>query len=132
MSRQEAFDALPEHMRWRADVAGNGELLWPREAALEALEWLEREAFGVLGFEVYGRLKQARGSFQREWMVEPGWLENEPWEDYVRRAARSTRREIDADTRRRVEPDVAGEVADRRYFIAVVAGDAYPDSLRER
>lgn len=112
-------------------MAGNGELLWPREPALAALEWIAQHDLGVVCVEAYGRVGQARGSFERDWPIAPGWRIDEPWERYVARAARQAAATIAGDDHERPEAHATSDGSGRRYFIAVAADDAYPASMRE-
>jgi hypothetical protein len=91
-------------------------MLWPHGAAVAAIAWIEAHALGILAVEVYGSDRQARGIFQREWVVDPEWQYPEAWPQYVRRAAAQARREIRTDARLH-RPDE--DTTNRRYFIAV-------------
>jgi hypothetical protein len=106
------FDELPGDLRERADVTGSGELLWPRDAALEVVTALERAGLAVAGGEIYEPLGQASGHFRGEWDTTPGPGRGEPWADYVTRGAEQARAALAAESRR----DGA-----TRYFLAVVA-----------
>jgi hypothetical protein len=105
---------FPASLRRNADVAGSGELLWPTQTAFEAVDWLQAQSLGILGLEVYGPQGQARGIFEYEWLVAPCRLPGEPWQEYVDRAARTAKREIEADAFR-----IRGRsaTAERRFFI---------------
>jgi hypothetical protein len=116
---------LPAALRQRADVAGSGELLWPRAAAQDALRSIAGHGLGVLAVEAYGRLEQARGAFRRDWPTEPAWQADEPWPDYVARAAAQAAEAIAPDE---LAPSGSGD--DRRYFIAVCGENEYPQALK--
>lgn len=117
---------LPPDLRRRADLTGSGELLWPARAALDAVEWLRSQSLGILGLEVYAPFDQARGQFQHEWSVAPGWdREVEAWSHYVDRAADLARREIDRGS---LLSDVPGGEVDQRYFIPISTEAEYRDA----
>jgi hypothetical protein len=114
---------LPLDLRRRADLAGSGELLWPPGAATDAFQWMKSQSLGILGFEVYGSFDQARGHFEYEWTVEPGWSRQvETWGDFVDRATAEATRRLEADALR---PDFGDGQADRRYFIPVCTEAEY-------
>jgi hypothetical protein len=108
---------LPLDLRRRADLAGSGELLWPPEAAIDAIQWMKSQSLGILGLEIYGPFDQARGQFQYEWIVAPGWSRDlETWGHYVDRATDLATREIDTGALR---SDVSSGHVDLRYFIPI-------------
>lgn len=121
---------LPAGLRARADVAGNGELLWPHDAVSEAIAWMAGQGLGIVCVEAYARVAQARGSFEGEWPVAPGWRAGEPWETYVARAASQAAATIEQDGRAHADA-MAGDRDNRRYFLAATSEDAYPPTLRE-
>jgi hypothetical protein len=106
---------LTDDLRRHAAVAGNGEPLWPLAMVAEVIGHHAGSGLGLLGVEVYGRVAEARGSFQREWTPATGWADHESWADFVERAA------ADALGWLAAEPD-----HDQRYFVAVVTADEYP------
>ncbi|MBJ7599478.1 MAG: hypothetical protein DLM67_18190 [Candidatus Nephthysia bennettiae] len=107
----------PEHLRRLAHVAGNGELLWPREAALEAVRWLAASGLAIWGGEVYA----SRGTFTAvmvaEWRTEPAHDADEGWSRYVQR---SLAQALDAIQRLPDERSTGtGDAAGRSlYFLA--------------
>lgn len=123
---------LPAELRMRADVAGNGELLWPYDAALDAVAWMAGRGLGIVCVEAYDRVAQARGSFEGDWPVAPGWRAGERWEAYVARAALHAAATIEQDGRAHADADAtAGDRDNRRYFLAATREDAYPPTLRQ-
>lgn len=109
------FEWLPGDLRERADVAGSGELLWPRDAAVDVVLAVERAGLAVAGGEIYEPRGQASGHFRGEWNTTPRPGPDEPWADYVARGAEQARAALAAEQSQ-------GDGA--RYFLAVVAGPA--------
>jgi hypothetical protein len=123
-SSSDCWSGLPPDVRARADVAGSGELLWPREAAKPAVDWLVEQALGIIGGEVYVGVGKAKGVFQAEWQTAPQWRADEPWQTFVLRAGAQAAESIlggEADT----------PAATTWYFLAVARESQYPQFLRD-
>jgi hypothetical protein len=105
----------PATLLERAVVAGSGEPLWPPTELPAAIEWAESSSLAILAIEVFARVDLARGVFQRELRIEPGWGEGESWERYVARSAAAAREKVGSD----LEGGEA-EAADL-YFLAIVS-----------
>jgi hypothetical protein len=67
-------------------VAGNGELLWPDDAAREAARWAAANGLGIWGGEVFAPRGPFTAMMVGEWRTEPEWRSSEPWADFVERA----------------------------------------------
>jgi hypothetical protein len=104
----------PQALLERGELAGSGEPLWAAAELPAAIEWAERSLLAIVAVEVYGRVDLARGVFQRELRIEPGWSDGESWERYVARAAAEAREQLGFDLR-------AGRTAAAElYFLALV------------
>jgi len=103
-------------------VAGSGELLWPREAAASAVDWVAARGLGIIGGEVYVGLGKAKGVFNAEWQTAPQWLPAEPWESFVDRAA--------AQAAAAILGEAVTTGPSTWYFLAVALEDGYPPYLR--
>jgi hypothetical protein len=76
---------LPADLRRAAHVAGNGELLWPRAAALEVARRLAADGLAIWGGEVYAPKGPFTAVMVDEWRTEPGRGPEEDWASYVER-----------------------------------------------
>jgi hypothetical protein len=85
---------LPERLRDSADAVGTGELLWRRDDALAAVEWITGHGLGIIGGEVYARVGGAEASHVLDWLTDPPWKPLEPWPAYVERAAEQAAAQI--------------------------------------
>jgi hypothetical protein len=104
----------PPSLLERAVIAGSGEPLWPAAELPPAVEWAQESSLAIVGIEVFGKVDLARGVFQRELPIEPGWSEGESWSRYVARSAATAREQLSADL-----ASEAARAADL-YFLAVV------------
>jgi hypothetical protein len=80
----------PPDLRRFAHVAGNGELLWPRSAAVDAAGWAAGEGYGIWGGEVFSPRGPFTAMMIREWRTEPEWSAGEPWPEFIARALEQT------------------------------------------
>jgi hypothetical protein len=104
----------PEHLRGSAFVVGNGERLWPLEAALEIVDWLARQHLGITGGEVYERAEFGWGRYVDDWITEPGLSSGEDWLSYVHRGKTQAAEAILRDARcHTARPGIT-----RLYFLA--------------
>lgn len=112
----------PPDLRRRAHVAGNGELLWPRAAALEAARWAANAGCGIWGGEVFAPRGPFTAVMVREWRTEPEWHEGEPWAGFVARALEQTVAAL--------ERDESANQEGLLYFLAYASGSRFADESR--
>ncbi|MEA2681972.1 MAG: hypothetical protein QOK05_300 [Chloroflexota bacterium] len=86
----------PEHIRRLAHVAGNGELLWPHLAAVQAANWMAQAGLAIWGGEVYSPRGPFTAVMVDEWRTIPERGEDEDWLTYVRRGQAQALRAIEA------------------------------------
>ena len=88
MMTDPAQDDLPPHLLAVAFRAGR-ELAWPREEAIEVIDWLARQGRAVEGVEVWlpaGAGPEIPFPLMYVWQVDPARVEEESWADFVVRA----------------------------------------------
>ena len=86
VDENERASQLPDALRRRAHVAGNGELLWPYAAAADAARWAAGAGNGIWGGEVFAPRGPFTAMMVGEWRTEPQWREGEPWALFVSRS----------------------------------------------
>jgi hypothetical protein len=92
-------ESMPADLRDVVWYAGNGELAWPLDHALDAASWLAAQGCGLVGGELYERLPESYwGTFVDEWSTVPGWLADEPWPAFVERSLHQARAQLEAWT----------------------------------
>jgi hypothetical protein len=105
----------PPELQRRAHKAGEGELLWPRDAAVDAVSWAAAAGIGIRGGEVYSPAGPFAAVMVEEWHTEPPWGPGEDWDEYVRRGLDRALAEISRDR----EPPSGTDTAGRSlYFLA--------------
>jgi hypothetical protein len=111
-----ALRRLPDELVAEAHFSGSGDPLWPAAAALRILPWAVSADHAVAGGEVYRKLGPMQTSFVDDW--ETSRTAGEPWQAYVRRAARRAGEEI-----ARFANDGG---LDLRYYLVLTAVDEEP------
>jgi hypothetical protein len=106
--------ALPEALLAQAELVGNGEPLWPAEAAVQIVAWAGAADWAIAVGEVYRARGQMQTSFVFDW--ETPRKRREPWPDYARRAGETAQAKIEAAG----EDDVPGVL--RFFFVAFPPG----------
>lgn len=112
----------PPDLRRRAHVAGNGELLWPRSAAVDAAIWAAHEGHGIWGGEVFAPRGPFTAMMVREWRTEPEWSIREPWTQFVARALEQTLTALESE---RMHGD-----EDLLYFLAYAPQSTFDNESR--
>ena len=121
----------PEGIRREAHVAGNGELLWPQAAAVEAARWIAGTDMAIWGGEVYAPRGPFTALMVGEWRTDPQHGPDEPWHEYVERGLAQALQAIEADTttgdRVRRTSDTGGG---RLYFLAYHPESGFPEDRK--
>ena len=112
----------PLDLRNLAHVAGNGELLWPRSAAVDAARWAAGEGYGMWGGEVFAPRGPFTAMLIHEWRTEPEWDTSEPWTEFVTRALEQTLGALETED----EPSHEGLL----YFLAYGPQSTFDDESR--
>jgi hypothetical protein len=116
----------PERIRRLAHVAGNGELLWPRVAAIEAARWMADAGLAIWGGEVYAPKGPFTAVMVDEWRTQPERRDGEDWLSYVGRGLAQALAEIEAHS----DPDGAAPIHARGetlYFLAAHPERGFPN-----
>lgn len=122
----------PEYIRRAAHVAGNGELLWPRRGAGEAVRWMAANQMGIWGGEVYSPRGPFTAVMVNEWRTEPQQGSEEPWSSYVARGLVQALEAIDSyptSEHGDRQPDQADELL---YFLAYHSQAGFPEDRESR
>jgi hypothetical protein len=109
----------PAHLRGGAHVAGNGELLWPRAAAVEAARWMAGSGLAIWGGEVYAPKGPFTAVMVSEWRTEPSRGADETWPAYVGRCLAQA---VDA-----IDAQAADRAAEALYFLAYHPESGFPE-----
>ena len=124
-----ATRALPQQLRDRAHIAGNGELLWPRPEAIEAARWIAGSGLAIWGGEVYSPRGPLAAMMVAEWRTDPDWRPGDDWPAYV---GRGLEQALEAIERLPGPGDLVPArdgVSRSLYFLAYHSPAGFPDEV---
>jgi hypothetical protein len=120
----------PEQIRQSAHVAGNGELLWPRAAAIEVARWIGVSELAIWGGEVYSPRGPFTAVMVHEWRTDPGRGVDEPWLSYVERGLAQALEAIEKYPSSDPVSRTAESTAQSLYFLAYHTQAGFPGEPR--